>query len=78
MCNGNLRLPPATVGNIGDFEKAFFNSAFTHGRDNLTRFPGAHLGLWTHLAALTTAPPATFWKQALIPTKSTISSLLRQ
>jgi PRTRC genetic system protein B len=67
MCRGNLKLPSATVDSIEGFERAFFNSAFSHSSAGiLTRHPGGHNGLWEELAKRKTAPDAKFWRKNLV------------
>lgn len=79
MCNGNLTLPTSTADNIEGFERAFFDSAFTHNSAGgvLTAHPGGHAGLWEALAKRKTAPAMDFWTANLIRTKQTVKDLLK-
>jgi PRTRC genetic system protein B len=75
MCTGNVKLPGViNPGAVEGFEKAFFNSAFSHSHwgHQLTRFPGGHQALWQ---AMTTAK--TFPKEHLLSTKHTMAGLLK-
>lgn len=55
MCRGSVPMPPnADPANIDQFERAFFQSAFTHtnmGNAELTSHPKGHEGLWRELIA---------------------------
>lgn len=77
MCRGNLKLPEAVASSIPAFEKAFFNSAFSHSSGGkLTRHPGGHSGLWRELAQRKTKPDHRYWSRQLVRTHTTINSLL--
>ena len=75
MCNGNLKLPPVAAENIGRFQSAFFDSAFTHNSQGglLTRHPAGYCGLLERLQRQTRPDPA-FWVSHLIRTSLTIQS----
>jgi PRTRC genetic system protein B len=78
MCNGNLELPAPAPENIAAFERAFFNSAFTHSSEGrLTTFKGGHNSLWAHLTKRKTSPPMNFWAGALVRTEQTVQSILK-
>jgi PRTRC genetic system protein B len=78
MCNGNLDLPAVAPENIAGFERAFFNSAFTHSSEGrLTCFKGGHNALWDHLTKRKTAPPMRFWADALVRGDKTIEDVLK-
>lgn len=52
MCAGTSKLPLQVSGDVGPFERAFFETTFTHSnyRDKLTTHSGGHDGLWRALA----------------------------
>jgi PRTRC genetic system protein B len=52
VCTGSMRRPDgATVSSMPDWERGFYESAFTHANvGRLTRHPGGFEGLWTSLA----------------------------
>ena len=53
VCQGSMRSPDdMSVDAIGQWEKAFFQSEFTHhtGSRRLTKHPGGFLGLWGLMA----------------------------
>ena len=53
VCQGTMRSPgDVSVASMAPWEKAFFDSEFTHiyGGGQLTRHPGGVVGLWTALA----------------------------
>lgn len=80
MCAGNLKLPTVSPDNLPTFEKAFFDSSFTHhsGGNKLTRHPQGHTGLWTELAARKTAPDLKYWTKQLVRTNHTVNSLIKK
>ncbi len=51
-CQGSMRSPELSVNTISVWERAFFQSEFTHhtGTKRLTKHPGGFLGLWRSLA----------------------------
>jgi PRTRC genetic system protein B len=79
MCRGNIHLPEATTDSLAAFEKAFFNSAFTHSTSGsaITRHPRGHTGLWAELAARKTPPDARYWKTNLVQTSRTVGNLFK-
>ena len=52
VCTGTMRRPDsATVATIGEWERGFYESAFTHANvGRLTRHPGGFEALWSELA----------------------------
>jgi PRTRC genetic system protein B len=52
VCAGSMRRPGGvTVSSIAEWERGFYESAFTHANvGRLTRHPGGFEGLWTALA----------------------------
>jgi PRTRC genetic system protein B len=52
VCTGSMRRPDgATVSSIADWERGYYESAFTHANvGRLTRHPGGFEGLWNSLA----------------------------
>ena len=52
VCTGSMRRPDgATVSSIAEWERGFYESAFTHANvGRLTRHPGGFEGLWASLA----------------------------
>lgn len=69
MCAGTSKLPLAVGYDVKLFEKAFFETTFTHSnyRDHLTAHPGGHDGLWTALVD----PELRQWDPAwLLPVKN--------
>lgn len=59
VCTGSMRCPDsASVSSIPAWERAFYESAFTHANlGRLTRHSGGFEGLWTDLADKRTAFP---------------------
>lgn len=53
VCTGSMRRPDsATVASIAEWERGFYESAFTHANvGRLTRHSGGFEGLWKELAA---------------------------
>jgi PRTRC genetic system protein B len=79
MCRGNISLPSCSTKSIDGFERAFFNSAFSHTSGGLlTRHAAGHDGLWAELAALSVAPDAAYWKRNLVKTKRTLATLFQK
>lgn len=79
MCRGNIHLPTATPESIAAFEKAFFNSAFTHHNAGslLTRHADGHDGLWKALSQRKSPPDEKFWSANLCETTNTLRSILK-
>jgi PRTRC genetic system protein B len=52
VCTGSMRRPDgATVSSVADWERGFYESAFTHANvGRLTRHPEGFEGLWSGLA----------------------------
>ncbi len=76
-CQGSMRSPEdAGVGSIPQWERAFFQSEFTHatGVRPLTNHPGGFVGLWTSLADSTKAFPAN----RLVPAKQTLLEFVQE
>lgn len=76
VCQGSMRAPAqATVASIPEWEKAFFDSEFTHiyGGGRFTKHPGGLPRLWTNLAAATRFPAA-----ALVPAKETLAQFVER
>ena len=70
VCQGSMRSPEEKgVAAIGQWERAFFQSEFTHhtGARKLTSHPGGFSGLWKSLAGKKRFPVAH-----LIPAKETL------
>jgi hypothetical protein len=64
----------ATVASIPDWERGFYESAFTHANvGRLTRHPGGFEGLWTALAAKRKAFP----RETLIDLPQTLAQFVR-
>jgi len=76
MCNGNLKLPTVAAENISRFERAFFDSAFTHNSQGglLTTHPGGYLGLLESLVQRKTRPDTAFWVSRLIRSPHTVKT----
>ncbi len=71
VCQGSMRAPAhATVASIPEWEKAFFDSEFTHiyGGGHFTKHPGGLPSLWTHLARA-----ARFPTSMLVSAKETLA-----
>ncbi len=79
LCEGNRKLADMpTPSSIPSYEDGFFNSAFSH--TNIKRVcshPRGHAGLWQHLVQTKKTPDANFWRANLIPTKSTVESVIK-
>ena len=77
MCRGNISLPETLSPTDGEFthwEKAFFETNFTHSNDGRRCVhPGGHNGMWQELAQ---THPAPFRAEWLLPTKLKVSDLL--
>ncbi len=67
-CQGTMRSPEVgtSLDAIGAWERAFFQSRFTHayGAARLTKHPGGFLGLWASLADSEGAFPAEYLTDA--------------
>lgn len=68
MCAGTAKLPLEVSTDVALWEKAFFETTFTHSnlRDKLTLHPGGHDGLWRELAGEVQRPR---WQKWLKPLK---------
>lgn len=77
ICEGNIRRPDkVTPETIAAFERAFFESRFTHpNMTRLVRFKGGAGALWT---ALLDGKFKTFPERALLPQKTTLAQWIRQ
>ena len=67
VCVGSMRIPQeVTVESIGEWENAYFSSAFTHvsGAVRLTSHPGGFAGLWSSLADCQDSFPTEFLTDA--------------
>jgi len=79
MCAGNRAMPEQPVpSKIPDYEKAFFESAFTHTNiSRLCRYPGGHTALWQHLTTVRTKPDHRFWQRSLVRLKGGVALKLK-
>jgi PRTRC genetic system protein B len=77
MCNGNLTLPASHPDHLDGFEKAFFDSAFTHnsGGGQLCVHPGGYCGLLEDLIHF--QPDETYWSAHLLRTNDTAASVIK-
>jgi PRTRC genetic system protein B len=75
VCTGTMRRPDnATVAAIPEWERGFYESAFTHSNiGRLTRHAGGFEGLWTELAGKKKPFPAS----ALIQLPQTLAQFVR-
>jgi PRTRC genetic system protein B len=76
-CQGSMRSPDDIgVSAIPLWEKAFFQSEFTHhtGSRRLTTHPGGFLGLWSSLAGSRRRFPAEY----LAPAKGTLQEFIKR
>jgi PRTRC genetic system protein B len=75
VCTGTMRRPDsATVASIPDWERGFYESAFTHANvGRLTRHPGGFEALWSGLAGGRTRFPAA----TLIRLPQTLAEFVR-
>ena len=75
VCTGTMRHPEsATAASIPDWERGFYESAFTHANvGRLTRHPGGFEGLWSEL----THTRKPFPIKALISLPETLSQFVR-
>lgn len=76
VCLGSMRAPKeTTVASITDWERSFYESAFTHPSDlvRLTAHPGSSEGLWKELAGGRRKFPAKY----LVDAKQTLAQFLR-
>jgi hypothetical protein len=65
----------ATVSSIPDWERGFYESAFTHANvGRLTRHPGGFEGLWSGLAGKKRRP---FPRETLIVLPQTLEQFVR-
>ena len=76
VCAGTMRRPQsATAASIGDWERGFYESAFTHANvGRLTRHPGGFEGLWSGLADKKKPFPA----DTLIRLPQTLAQFVRE
>ncbi len=76
-CQGSMRSPEeASVASISQWERAFFQSEFTHatGIRPLTNHPGGFAGLWASLADSRKAFPT----HRLVPAKQTLREFVEE
>lgn len=75
VCQGNVQFPRILVpSNIAQFERAFFDSNFTHANHHsLTRHPRGHDGFWRDLRSKRKKKVPWRW---LVPTKLTLENVL--
>ncbi len=75
VCTGSMRRPDgATVSSIPDWERGFYESAFTHSNvGRLTRHPEGFDGLWTEIAG----KPKPFPQETLIVLPQTLAQFVR-
>jgi len=80
MCNGDLKLPPVAAENIGRFQTAFFDSAFTHNSQGgrLTTHPGGYIGLLEALAKRKSKPDTAFWVSHLVRTQQQVQTQIKR
>ena len=76
VCTGSMRRPDgATVSSIADWERGFYESAFTHANvGRLTRHPGGFEDLWLSLAATRRSFP----RESLIQLPQTLAQFVRR
>lgn len=76
VCTGTMRRPEsASVASISEWERGFYESAFTHANvGRLTRHPGGFEGLWTRLAD---RKRASFPVDTLIRLPETLAQFVR-
>lgn len=77
ICTGNVRLPEAlSIGALDRYERAFFDSEFTHpnvhGREKLVHHAGGPYAFWRDLLAGAALP-----EKALVDAKLTLERLAR-
>ena len=75
VCTGSMRRPDgATVSSISDWERGFYESAFTHANvGRLTLHPGGFEDLWFSLAATRRSFP----RETLIQLPQTLAQFVR-
>jgi len=81
ICTGNVRLPESlSPAALQRFERAFFDSEFTHpnvrGKERLVNHPKGAYALWASLFQLPAGQP--FPEAHLIPLKSNLQRLAKQ
>lgn len=79
ICTGNVRLPERMSADmIAAYERAFFDSNFTHPNDprGLVRHQGGAIGLWT--ALLDGRYPQAFPERALMPMDCTLATFIKR
>ena len=76
----NPPTPWCAAENIGRFQSAFFDSAFTHNSQGgkLTFHPGGYVGLLEALAKRKTKPDIAFWTTHLMRTKKQVHNLVNK
>jgi PRTRC genetic system protein B len=76
VCTGSMRRPgSASVAAISDWERGFYESAFTHANvGRLTRYKGGFEGLWNGL----TAKRRLFPLDSLIVLPQTLAQFVRE
>jgi PRTRC genetic system protein B len=76
VCTGSMRRPDgASVSSIADWERGYYESAFTHANvGRLTRHPGGFDGLWTSLAGRRKPFPL----ETLIALPQTLAQFVRE
>jgi PRTRC genetic system protein B len=79
VCQGSMNGPRENRPEaIGQWERAFFQSAFTHpqgGAFQITSHPNGHSGLWLEQSE---QPHAEFPVQRLVPMKMTLNQWLTE
>ena len=80
MCNGDITLPAVAAENIGRFQSAFFDSAFTHNSQGgkLTAHPGGYVGLLEALAKRKSKPNTAFWVSQLVRTPQQVQTQIKR
>lgn len=75
VCTGSMRRPAvASVSSIAEWEKGFYESAFTHANiGRITRHAGGFEGLWSSLAD----KPKNFPADSLIVLPQTLPQFVR-
>ena len=76
VCTGSTRRPErASVAAISDWERGFYESAFTHANvGHLTRYEGGFVGLWSGL----TGKRGLFPLETLILLPETLAQFIRE
>lgn len=79
ICEGNVRLPERMSANmIADYERAFFDSNFTHPNDprGLVKHKGGAIGFWSDM--LIGLHPHSFPERALSPMGCTLAAFIKK